>query len=171
MRLDGVRVLAVPERDRDRHAHLGDPCQRLQHVEVSLDERRLGDDAHRVPVLGADLQAPAREPVTRLERLVAVGHPGEDDQLALPARALERLAQQPRRLGLHGDLAIEVGPGTEPEVFVRRTGIAIVADDAVRDEVSRSRRDVVHGHLDAQRIDGGDLQARGGSDRQSFDPA
>ena len=73
----------------------------LQHVDVALDERRLGDDAGRVPVLGAHLEAAAREPVARLERLVAVGHAAEDDELALPRRRVERLAQRARaRRGL-----------------------------------------------------------------------
>ena len=34
-----------------------------EHVEVALDERRLGDDADGVAILGADLEAAARQPV------------------------------------------------------------------------------------------------------------
>ena len=91
----------------------------LQHVDVALDERRLGDDAHRVPVLGAHLEASARQPVARLERLVAVGHAAEDDELALPLRRVERLAQELGRALLDDDLAVEVRPGAEAQVLVR----------------------------------------------------
>ena len=40
-----------------------DRVQLLQHVDVALDQRRLGDDADRVAILGAHLEAAAREPV------------------------------------------------------------------------------------------------------------
>ena len=68
--------------------------ERLQHVEVALDERRLGDDPDRVPVLGADLEAAAGEPERRLERLVAVGDPAEHQRLALPRALLEVRPEQ-----------------------------------------------------------------------------
>ena len=94
----------------------------LQHVDVALDQRRLRDDAGRVPVLGAHLEAAARQPVARLERLVAVGDAAEDDELALPLRVVERLAQQLRRVLLDDDLALEVRAGAEAQVLVRRAG-------------------------------------------------
>ena len=40
------------------------------------------------------------------------------------------LAEQARRLRLHDDDAIEVGPGAEREVLVAGAGVAVVADDA-----------------------------------------
>src|SRR5439155_22196282 len=113
---------------------------------------RLRDDPGWIPVLGADLEAPPGEPVARLERLVAIGDAGEDDQLAFPGWALERLPKQLRRLRLDRDLALEVRPGTEPEVIVSRPGIAVVTDDAVRDEVAGAGSDVVHRHLDSKRF-------------------
>ena len=59
-----------------------------RNVDVAFDERRLGDDAGRVFVLGADLEATAGDLVRGLERLVAVGHATEDDPLALPGREI-----------------------------------------------------------------------------------
>ena len=99
-----------------------------KHVDVALDERRLGDDADRVPVLGADLEAAARQPVRRLERLVAVGDAAEDDDVSpFHVVLVERLAQQRGRVGLDDDLAIEVGAGAEAQVLVRRARVAVGA--------------------------------------------
>ena len=87
VRLDRARHVLVAEGDADGHAARGaSRCELLEHVEVALDERRLGDDAHRVAVLGADLEAAAGQPQRRLERLVAVGDAAEHHQLALPRR-------------------------------------------------------------------------------------
>ena len=55
-----------------------------EHVHVAPDQRALGDDADRVAEVAADLEAAPRQPVDRLDRLVAVGHAGEDDRVALP---------------------------------------------------------------------------------------
>ena len=163
VRLDGARPLLVPERDADRDVHVGDARQRLQHVDVALDQRRLGDDAHRVRVLDAHLQAAARQPVRGLQRLVAVGDAAEHDELAPPALLAERRAQQRRRLQLDHDLAIEVGAGAEAQVLVRRARVAIRAGveaaavrvDAVREADVRA---VVLGE-DLPRVIGEHLQA------------
>ena len=101
--------------------------RRTEHVEVALDERRLGDDADRVAILGADLEAAARQPIGRLERLVAVGDAGEDHELALPRPLVERLAQQLGRARLDDDLAIEVGARAEAEILVAGARIAVGA--------------------------------------------
>src|SRR5205814_3455003 len=76
-------------------------------------------------ILGADFQAAAGEAIARLERLVAVCDAGEDDQLSLPRSSVERLAQQARRVRFDRDLPLEVGASTEPEILVRRPGVAI----------------------------------------------
>jgi hypothetical protein len=44
-----------------------------------------------------------------------------------------------------------------------------VADDAVRDEVAGSGRDVVHRHLDVERLDGDNTQPRPTLERETFD--
>src|SRR6267143_1081978 len=150
--LDGMGMLAVPERHAHADGHARGPLDLLEQVEVALDQRRLGDDPHRVAVLGADLETSARQPVARLQRLVAVGHSGEDHQLAFPRPALERLAEEPGRLGLHGDLPIEVGAGAEAQVLMRRPSVAVVADDSVCNEVARSGGDVIHRELDSKRL-------------------
>ena len=53
--------------------------ERRQELDVALDERRLGDDVHRIAILGAHLEARARQPVRGFERLVAVGDAAEDE--------------------------------------------------------------------------------------------
>ena len=78
----------------------------------------------------------AREPVDRLERLVAVGDAREDDRVALPRLARELAAQQLRRVDLDDDLALEVRARAPAQVLVRRTGVAVGARmeaSAVRD--------------------------------------
>src|SRR6202011_512630 len=135
-------------------------------IEVALDERRLGDDADRVPVLRAHLEAAAREPIRRFERLVAVGDAGEDDELALPRPLVERLAQEPRRLGLDRDLAIEVGPRAEAQVLVRRARVAVRArmkTSPVRiDAVAEAEVWAVVGGEDVPRVVLVDLERGGG---------
>ena len=98
-----------------------------EQVDVALDQRRLGDDGRRVLPLDADLETAARQPVRRLQRLVAVGDAAEDDGLAPPALLGERRAQQRRRVRLDDDLAVEVGPGAEAQVLVRRARVAVSA--------------------------------------------
>src|SRR5262249_32758018 len=95
--------------------------------DVALDDRRLGDDAHRVPELRADLEAAAGQPQRGLERLVAVGDPTEDHQLSLPGWFPEGLPEQLGRTALHDDLGVEVGPGAEAEVLVTRPRVAVGA--------------------------------------------
>src|SRR5437764_2948086 len=118
-------VLAIPDRDAHAHRDAPVPVERLQHVEGALDQRRLGEYAYRNAILGAGFQAAAGEAIARLERLVAICDAGEDDQLSLPRSSVERLAQQARRVRFDRDLPLEVGASTEPEILVRRPGVAI----------------------------------------------
>ena len=99
-----------------------------EQIDVALDERALRDDAR--PGCGTRGTPRGTRRVSsssRLDRLVAVGHAGEHHQLALPARLVERLAQQLRRARLDDDLGVEVGPRAEIEILVRRPRVAIGA--------------------------------------------
>src|SRR4029077_13957710 len=98
-----------------------------QYVRVAPHQRTLGDDADRVAEVAADLEASAREAVDRLGRLVAVGHAGKDDRVALPRPARQLAAQQLRRVDLRDDLAVEVRARAPAEVLVRGAGIAVRA--------------------------------------------
>src|SRR2546426_12801563 len=113
-----MRVTPVPDGDADADGNARVLLQLLKDVQVALDQWRLRDDPGWIAVLGADLQAPPGEAVARLERLVAVGDAGEDDQLAFPGRALERLAQEARRLRLDGDLSLESPGRAQAEIFI-----------------------------------------------------
>src|SRR4051812_37506050 len=67
VRLDRVRVRAIPDRDADADGHARLAVKLLQEVDVALDQRRLGDQPDGIAVLGADLEASARQAVARLE--------------------------------------------------------------------------------------------------------
>ena len=95
----------------------------------------------------------ARDPELGLERLVAIGDAAEDDELALPLLLVEGLAQQLGGVLLDDDLPLEVGPGAEREVLVGGPGVAVVADDAVGDEVAGAGGDVEHRHVEAELLD------------------
>src|SRR5262249_31539741 len=101
---------------------------------------------------------PSRQPINRLERLIAVGHSGEDERVPLPGPPGELAPKQIRRVHFRHDLSLEVGPGSPVEVLVRGTGVAIVANNAVGDEVSCAGRDVDERDSHAERLDGNDPQ-------------
>ena len=120
-----------------------------EQVDIPLDQRALRDHADRILVLEADLEALPRDQEVPLDRLVAIRDPREHHQLALPRLLVERLAQQLRRVPLHDDLRIEVRARAHVEILVRGPRVAVVADHAVRDEVTGARRDVderAHAH-------------------------
>ena len=70
---------AVDQLDRAARSleRLGVARERRQERHVAAHERSLRDDAHRVPVLEADLQAAPRQAPGGLEGLPGVGGPGE----------------------------------------------------------------------------------------------
>ena len=82
-------------------------------VDVPLDERRFRDDVTRIFVIGAGLETAARQPIARLERLVAVRVSAEHHGLSLPRLARKHCAQQLGRAALHDDLPFEVRPRAE----------------------------------------------------------
>ena len=108
--------------------HAGFARELGDQIDVALDQRVLRDHRDRVAILEADLETLPRQLELLLDRLVAVGDAGEHHELALPARLVERLAQQLRRLRLDDDLRVEVGARTEVEILVRRPGIAVMHD-------------------------------------------
>src|SRR5262249_9609601 len=124
----------------------------------------------RVAILEANLQALLGQREVALDRLVAVGHAAEHHELALPRRLVERLAKQLRRLRLDHDLGVEVGARTEVEILVRPPGGAVVADHAVRDEVTAAGGDVVQRSL-AELLDDSDPSLDAAVDRVTLEVA
>src|SRR5437763_811523 len=169
LRLEGAGVIAVPERDAHRYGNASHSGKLGQQIHVALDQRRLGDDADRIAIVPAHFQAAARQLVARLERLVAIRHAAEGDQFAFPGATLEGLAQEPRRFGLDGDLPLEVGTGAEAEVLVRGAGVAVVAHDAVGDEIARSGSDVEHRQFQTEGFNRNDSQGGIALQRGSLD--
>jgi len=114
-------------------------------------------------------QSAGHELVARLDPLVRVGVRPHRDVLALPRRARELGANDLRRVDLDDDLALEVAAGVEVQVGVGRAGEAVVADDAVGDEVAGARRDVIEAQARAERLDRRNGQARVGLHRHVVD--
>ena len=116
----------------------------LQHqVQVPQQQRRLRQHRARVRGVPHRLPDPAHEPVAPLDPLVRVGVRPHRDVLALPRRPRQLRPQHLGNVDLDDDLPLEVPPRVDVEVLVRGAGEAVVADDAVRDEVARPRGDVV----------------------------
>lgn len=69
-----------------------------------------------------------------------------------PRLLFERRAQERRRVRLDHDLAFEIGTGTETQILVGRSRVAVVADDTARDEVSGFRRDIEQREQGAQSL-------------------
>ncbi len=139
-------MLLSPEGDAHHHLH---PCverELFQNIDVTFNEWRLGDDRDRVAVLGAHLQAAPRQLERCFERLIAVRHSAENDQLASPGRAIESRSQQLWRMELGGDLGVEIRARPEPKILVRGPRVAIstcvgaaaVGIDAVRESDVRT---------------------------------
>jgi hypothetical protein len=82
-----------------------------------------------------------------LDRLIRVGHAAHDQHLGLPQPRRELLSQQLGRILLDEDLGFEVEARREVEVFVEGTSVAVVANSAIGNEISRAGRDVIEPHL------------------------
>ncbi len=127
LRLDRACVLLIPKRNADAHAHSRPPRQRLQDVEISFDQRGLGDDCDRVSIFGANLEALAGQPQRGFQWLIAIRHAAENQQVALPRPALKSLAKQLSGTRLDHDFRFKVCSGAEAEVLVGWARIAIGA--------------------------------------------
>ena len=125
----------------------------LEQLDVAQQQRRLGQHragrarvAHRLPDARHQL-------VASLDPLVRIGVGAERDVLALPRRAHQLRPGDLRRVDLDDDLALEVPAGVEVEIGVGGASEAVVADDAVGDEVPGAGGDVVERELDSERLD------------------
>ncbi len=140
--LDGLLQLVVVH--RDRHLHVDGHALRGLHEQrdVAADQRALGEDRHRCAGCGERLDDAGHELVAPLGPLIRVGVGAEGHRLMLPAAAPQLLLEHLDHVHLDHDLRIEVRSAVEVEVLVRAAGEAVMADDAVGDEVARARRDV-----------------------------
>ena len=129
-----------------RHREVDGDIDLLRHplveVDVAQRKRRLGQHRDRRPRLLQRLDDLRHEPVAPLDPLVRIGVGPDRHQLPLPARPRQLPPQHLRRVDLDDDLALEVAAGVEAEVGVGATGEAVVADDAVGDEVTGAGGDV-----------------------------
>jgi hypothetical protein len=98
----------VERRHRHEDLHQIEACQRLQQIDVALDEGGLGHDAHRMPGLGEHFEDTAGEAEFALDRLIGVGVGAEHDRRTPVARRPELPPQQRGGLGLGEQAALEV---------------------------------------------------------------
>ena len=82
--------------------------ERLEKIEIAGDERRLGDDADREPVIGAQhLQDPAGKPELPLGRLVGIGGGADHQRVAGELGGIERPREHLGDVGFDQDLFLE----------------------------------------------------------------
>ena len=96
-------------------------------VDVTNDQRRLGDHRYRMAGFQKDFEQAPRQLFLALERLVGVGGGTERDDGTDIVRVAELLAQQARGIRLHEDLRFEIESGREAQESVCRACIAIDA--------------------------------------------
>jgi hypothetical protein len=126
-RLERAGEAAIERRHRERDGgqpflgHIG------ENVDVALDERRFGDDAHRMVELLQHLEDAARDPELALGRLIGIGIGAHGDRLACIPRLGELGLEQPGRFRLDEDAALEIEPGRQAEIGMGRAGEAIDA--------------------------------------------
>ena len=107
----------MPDRHRARRLR--------EQRQVPAQQRALGEDRQRRPARGERLDDPGHEPVAALDPLVRVGVGAERHVLARPRRPRELGAQHLDDVRLDDDLRLEVPPGVQVEVLVRRPGEAV----------------------------------------------
>src|SRR5438067_1334276 len=106
-----------------------------EQVDVARYQPVLCDDRHWVSEFRQHFEATARDPQLSLDRLVRIGHAAHDKDLRFPFRRGEFLFEQFRRVLFHHDLALEIQPGRQPEIFMggpRETIDAAMLATAVR---------------------------------------
>ncbi len=158
MRLGLPPRLLVERRHGERRADLSHLRDLPKEVEVAQDERRLREDRAGVACVAQRLPDPAHELVAALDPLVRVRVRPHRDVLALPRRPRQLAPQHLGRVDLDDDLLLEVAPRVQAEVDVGRAGEAVVAHDAVGDEVAGAGGDVVELALAGQRLDRDDTE-------------
>ena len=103
------------------------PRQFGEQVDVAHDQRRLGDDRHRVPGFQQDLKAGATDPKLALDRLPAIGIDAERDRMRHMAALAQLRAQALGGIGLGTQDGFEVESRRQIQIRVRRPREAIHA--------------------------------------------
>ena len=105
--------------DREGRGDVGHARGFDQRLEVTQDQRALGQDRERVPVVGERPDDSRHQPVAALGTLVRVGVGSHRDALALPALGRELTPEHLGRVDLDDDLRFE---GHDPAFMSRRYG-------------------------------------------------
>src|SRR5260370_33331641 len=107
-RLELAREASVEGPDGNEYLHQVLLRHEAEQIQISLDQRGLGDDGDRMLAFSQDLEDLSGDLVFALDRLVAVGIRTERDRARPVAGFGERLAQQPGRVGLCEEPGLEV---------------------------------------------------------------
>ena len=110
------RQLAVQGGDGNRYLDEALPRHLAQNVDVAGDQRRLGDDADRVLVLGQHLQHLTRDPPFPLDGLVGIGVGADGDHPRLIAGLGQFPPQELCSVRLGKQLALKVEPGGQAHI-------------------------------------------------------
>ncbi len=98
-----------------------------QDVDIALDQRRLGDDRHRVAKPLQHLEQRARDLQLALDRLVGVGIDADCNRPTAVTGLAQLVIQQRRRVRLAEQPGLEIEAGRQAEISVRRPGEAVDA--------------------------------------------
>src|SRR5581483_8427884 len=126
-RLQYPRQLRVQRRDRQVYEECVVRGDLLQQLDIAQHQIGLGDDAEPQAVVQRQLfQNAARDLVAPFSRLIGIGRRAQRDLLAV-LDLLQLLSQQPRRLLLDVNLALEVDAIAHLHELVRVARITIFA--------------------------------------------
>ncbi len=150
---EGVLEVAVQQGEGDADADRDGLGGLGEQGEVAGEDGALGEDGERGARVGEGLDDAGHEAVAALGALVRVGVGAHGDVLALPAGGAELPGEDLDGVDLHDDLAVEVVARVQVEVGVAVAGEAVVADDAVGDEVAGAGGDVEQRPVLAERLD------------------
>ena len=126
-RLHPAGELAVKRRYRHDHARAADLRELRENVGVAGDESAFGDDPDGISKLKEDLETFSRYSEAPLRGLVAVRDPAYRHGLGSPPGRGELRPQKLRRVFLDEYLRLEVEPGRQSQVLVRRPRVAVHA--------------------------------------------
>ena len=170
-RLEGVVQVVVPDRDGDAEPDRHVPGRLRQQRHIAAEQCAFRQDGEWRARSGECADDARHELVTPLGALIGIGVRPECDVLVRPGRPRELPAQYVDEVRLDHDLAVEVLAGIHLQPFVGPPGEAVVADDAVGDEVARACRDVEHGDVETEWLHAGHAQVSVALDGDALDRA
>lgn len=126
-RLTSAPDLLVNGRDGETGTKRGDGAELLEDVDVTSQERGLGEDRARIGAGSENFQHAPGQAVTTLCPLVRVGVGSHGNMLACPRGAAEFALEDRHRVDLDDDLPSKVGTCVEAQIGVGGPGATVAA--------------------------------------------